>query len=42
MQLTQTLRRTAQLFPRRDAETANRVARLAGGIAAMGAQPGAA
>lgn len=51
MQLTQTLRRTAQIFPRRTAtvfgerrrtwsETANRVARLAGGIAAMGVAPG--
>ena len=51
MQLTQSLRRSAQAFPRRTAtvyserrrtwsETANRVARLAGGIAAMGVQPG--
>ncbi|MEJ8825865.1 long-chain-fatty-acid--CoA ligase [Variovorax humicola] len=51
MQLTQSLRRSAQLFPRRTStvngerrrtwsETANRVARLAGGIAAMGVQPG--
>ncbi|MEJ8847609.1 long-chain-fatty-acid--CoA ligase [Variovorax rhizosphaerae] len=51
MQITQSLRRSAQLFPRRTStvygdrrrtwsETTNRVARLAGGIAAMGVQPG--
>lgn len=51
MQLTQSLRRSAQVFPlntstvfgdrrRTWSETANRVARLAGGIAAMGVQPG--
>ncbi|MDM0114043.1 long-chain-fatty-acid--CoA ligase [Variovorax sp. J22R133] len=51
MQLTQSLRRSAQITPRRTStvygerrrtwsETANRVARLAGGIAAMGLQPG--
>ena len=51
MQLTQTLRRAVQIFPKRTstvfgrrrrtwAETANRVARLAGGLAALGAKPG--
>mgnify|MGYP003575277176 CR=1 FL=1 len=51
MQLTQSLRRAAQLFPGRTstvfgkrrrtwAETADRVARMAGGIAALGVQPG--
>ena len=51
MQLTQGLRRAAQIFPGRTStvfgerrrtwsETAERVARLAGGIAALGVQPG--
>lgn len=51
MQLTQGLRRAAQLFPsntstvfgarrRTYAETANRVARLAAGLVALGAKPG--
>ena len=51
MQLTQSLRRAAQIYPKRTStvfndrrrtwsETLNRVARLAGGIAALGAQPG--
>jgi acyl-CoA synthetase (AMP-forming)/AMP-acid ligase II len=51
MRLTQGLRRAAQIYPKRTstifgdrrrtwAETQNRVARLAGGIAALGVQPG--
>ena len=51
MQLTQGLRRAAQMHPKQTStvfgerrrtwsETLNRVARLAGGIAALGAQPG--
>jgi acyl-CoA synthetase (AMP-forming)/AMP-acid ligase II len=51
MRTTQGLRRAAQIYPKRTstvfgdrrrtwAETQNRVARLAGGIAALGAQPG--
>ena len=51
MQLTQTLRRAAQIHPKRTStvfgerrrtwsETLNRVERLAGGIAALGAKPG--
>ncbi|MDE2454828.1 MAG: AMP-binding protein, partial [Burkholderiales bacterium] len=51
MQLTQALRRAAQIYPHRTstvfgercrtwAETQNRVARLAGGLAALGLEPG--